>query len=187
MVVDNKFRRLRGVLGNALAWGVGWSTVVFAGVTILRIAGILPEAVSWADGLEAAGKAGVIGAIAGGAFSSVIGLLYHGKRLSEISWVRFGISGGIFTGLFVPAFLQTMNLLSGDGLVPMELVLDDGLWTGVLGAVVAGGSIKLAQRADAALHARNQDELDRLESLDRLATAEEPDTSITQRSRSAER
>jgi hypothetical protein len=187
MSIDDKFRHLRGVVRNALVWGIGWGAIVFAGVTILDITGILPEGLSWLDGLVLGAKAGVVGVVAGGAFSSVLRFLYRGKRLSEISWVRFGIGGGVITGVFVPALLQTMNLLSGDGLVPWALVLDDGLWTGVLGAVLAGGSLKLAQRADPALHGGNQDELDRPDHLDRLPAAEARDMSLAQRSRSAER
>ncbi len=176
MSVDNSLRRLRGALGNALVWGVGWSTGVFAVFAALRLVGMLTESVSWADGLVLATKSGIIGAVAGAAFSGVIRLVYHGKRLSEISWVRFGIGGGVVTGLFVPLFLQTMNLLSGDGLVPWKLVLDDGLWTAFFGAAAAGGMLKLAQRADTVLPGRSQDQPDLLGSGDRLASAGARDT-----------
>ena len=49
----------------------------------------------------------------------------RGKQLSEISWVRFWIGGFILAGLFVPAYLQTMNVITGGGLVPWNLVFDD--------------------------------------------------------------
>ncbi len=176
MAAVNIFRRLRGALGNALVWGVGWFTAALAVFAALRVVGILPDTVSWAAGLELAIKFGIVGCIAGGAFSSVIRLLYHGRRLSEISWLRFGIVGGVVTGLFVPVFMQTMNLLSGDGLVPWELVLDDGLLTAVFGGAAAGGSLKLAQLADTLLPGRSQDQLDRSEGVDRLASAGERDT-----------
>ena len=171
---SNIFRRLRGALGNALVWGVGWFTAGLVLFATLRLAGIVSS--PWTEVLELAGKAGIIGGIAGGAFSSVIRLLFHGRRLSEISWVRFGIIGGVVTGLFVPLFMQTMNLLSGDGLVPWELVLDDALLTAVFGGAAAGGSLKLAQLGDALLPGRSQDQLDRLEGVDRLESAGERDT-----------
>ena len=176
MDVGNIFRRLRGALGNALVWGVGWFTAAFAVFAMLRVAGILPAAFSWAEGLGTAIRFGIIGGIAGGAFSSVIRLLYHGRRLSEISWVRFGIGGGVVTGLFVPAFLLTMNWLSGGGLLSLETLLTNGLWAAVFGGAAAGGSLKLAQLADALLPGRSQDQLDRLEGVDRLASAGERDT-----------
>jgi hypothetical protein len=155
------FTRLRGAFGNAIVWGLGWFTAALAAFGALRVVGILT--VPWADVLVTAGKAGIIGGVAGGVFSSVIGLLYHGRRLSEISWVRFGIGGGVVAGLFVPIFLQLMNWFSGDGLVPLELVLDDALLAVVFGGAAAAGSLKLAQRADTSLTGGTEDQLDRLE------------------------
>jgi hypothetical protein len=66
----------------------------------------------------------------------------------------------VITAVFVPLFLQTMNLLSDGHLVPWRLVLDDSLWTGVLGAVAAGGSLKLAQRSRAMAHERERDRVE---------------------------
>lgn len=165
---DGISRRLRGGFGNALVWGVGWSALWIVAVVAFTVLGALGivSGPSWGEALGAAVRFGIafgiIGFVAGGVFSGVMGLLYRGRRLAEISWLRVGIGGGIFAGLFVPLFLQAMNLASGDGLVPWELVLDDGLWTAVFGSVVAGGSIKLAQLPDRLLSDGNQDDLDRL-------------------------
>jgi len=152
-------------------WGVGWVTAGVALLATLRVVGVF--SFSWVELLGFAIRLGIVGAVTGGAFSVVIRLFYHGRRLSDISWVRFGIGGGLVAGLFVPVFLQTMNLLSGDGLVPWELVLDDGLWTAVFGGAVAGGSLKLAQLADTLLPGRSQDQLDPSLGADRLALPEE--------------
>jgi hypothetical protein len=171
MDISNILRRLRGALGNALAWGVGWFTAGFALFAALRVVGIFDY--SWAEALVYALRAGIVGAATGGAFSVVIALLYKGRRLSELSWIRFGIGGGIVTGLFVPLFLQTMNLLSGDGLVPWELVLDDGLTMALFGGVAAGGSLKLAQLGDTLLPGGAQDQVDRLEDVDPSALSSE--------------
>jgi len=170
LTFENIFRRLRGAFGNALVWGAGWVTVGVALLATLRVVGVL--SFSWAELLGFAVRLGIVGAVAGGAFSVVIGLLYHGRRLSDISWVRFGVGGAVVTGLFVPLFLQTMNLLSGDGLVPWGLVLDDVPLTAVFGGAVAGGSLKLAQLADALSPGRSQDQLDGLGGLDRSASGE---------------
>ncbi len=158
MHLDSIFRRLRGAAGNALMWGVGWCALGLATFTVLFTAGFLPDSAYWADGLLIAVKLGIIGVVTGGAVSGAIGLLYQGRRLSELSWVRFAIGGGVISGLFVPLFLQTMNILSGGGMVPMELVLDDGVWAAVFGAATAGGMLKLAQRADAVLPGRSGDQ-----------------------------
>jgi hypothetical protein len=159
MSTESFTRRLRGAAGNALVWGAAFaasSLAVFAG---LKLAGALPASMIWLDSLLLAVRFGVIGGIAGGAFSSVIGFVYRGKRLSELHWVRFGLGGAAVTGVFVPLFLQTMNVLSGDGMVPMEHVLDDALWTAVFGGVAAGLSLKLAQMGDPRLSAARGDPL----------------------------
>ena len=176
MFGDNRFRRLRGLVTNALVWGAGWSTLALVVFSTLRLTGIIPERVSWLEGLGLAARFGIVGGVAGAAFSAVIRLVYYGRRLRDINWVRFGIAGAVVTGVFVPLFLQTMNLISGDGLVPWRLVLDDALWTAVLGGVVAGGSLKLAQRADASGAATHQDQLDRSARVDRLTVGGERDS-----------
>ena len=173
MDIDNIGRRLRGVFGNALVWAVGWFSLAFALFAVLRIVGVLPETVSWAEVIEFAMRAGIIGGVAGGVFAGVIRLLYHGRRLSEISWVRFGIGGAVFAGLAAPLFMQMMNLLSGSGLVPWGLVLDDAFLTAFLGGAAAGGSMKLAQLTDALPPGDSQDQLDPLEGVDRLASERE--------------
>jgi hypothetical protein len=126
-----------------------------------------------------------MGFITGAAFPSIMRLAYRGKRLSEISWVRFGIVGGIVTGLFVPVFMQTMNVLSGDGMVPLSLIGDDILLATVFGAGMAAFSLKLAQYADKRFPETFQDHYDRLERTTRL-TAGDPNIPITRRPRSAE-
>jgi hypothetical protein len=169
MNADNIRRRLRGALGNALVWGAGWAALgaaVFAG---LKVAGILSPEVLWIDSIMVAGRLGFMGGVAGGAFSAVIGLLYRGRRLSGISALRFGVRGGMVAGLFVPAFMQTMSLLSGGGLVPMRHIGDDILLATLFGGVAAGVSLKLAQRAQTTLSGTRPDRPGLLESGDRPA------------------
>lgn len=171
MNADNIFRRLRGAVGNAMVWGAGWAALGFTVFAALKVVGIVPASVPWLAAIVLAGKFGIIGGVTGGAFSLLVGLLYRGRRLSEISAVRFGAGGGIMAALFVPAFFQAMNLLSGDGLVPMGLVLDDSLWAVVFGGVAAGASLKLAQRADLLLRGRSPHQPGFLGSGDPLAAA----------------
>ncbi|HEX8359855.1 MAG TPA: hypothetical protein VF613_07105 [Longimicrobium sp.] len=146
-------RSLRAAFGNALLWGGAWAALGFVTFNVLLAAGFLDDAMWWADGLMVAARLGFAGFLVGGAFSAAVRLLYQGRRLSQLSPVRFGIAGGLVAGAFVPLFLQAMNLLSGGEMVPMALVLDDGVLAALFGGAVAGGSIKLAQNADAQLPA----------------------------------
>ncbi|HEX8451284.1 MAG TPA: hypothetical protein VF647_04250 [Longimicrobium sp.] len=144
-------RRLRGAIGNVLVWGAGWTALALAVFAVLKSVGFLPAEVIWLDGLGIAARLGVMGGIVGGAFSLAVGTLYRGRRLAEMSVVRFGVGGGVMAGLFVPLFLETMSVLSGGGLIPPGLILDDAALAALFGAVAAGGSLKLAQRAEHAL------------------------------------
>ena len=166
MPVQKKFRLLRGAVRNAFVWGVCWAGLTFPTFAILRLLGVVNDTVPWIDALLVAARFGIVGTIAGGAFSVVVSIVYHGRRLSDINWLRFGIAGGVATALFVPVFLQTMNFLSGDGLVAWRLVLGDSV-TGVFGTLAAAGSLKLAQMSDKKA-LENADELAPLVGLERL-------------------
>lgn len=190
MPAEKNFRRLRGAIRNALVWGVCWSALTIPTYAILRVTGMISDTSSWLNVIPLAVRFGVVGTIAGAAFSVVVSVFYHGRRLSEISWIRFGMAAGVVTALFVPAFLQTMNLISGDGLVPWRFVLDDIPATGVFGAIAAASSLRLAQFADKAF----PDPQDRFEPSaamerliernlnDPLASADESEYSTTRRS-----
>jgi hypothetical protein len=140
--------RLRGAVGNALVWGAGWFTAALAVVGTLRLVGVFPG-LRWFDVLGLAVRVGVVGVFAGAAFAGAITVLYRGRRLSEISAVRFGMGGGLVSGLFIPPFLQLLNILSGTGPIPWGLLLDDVPLVTVLGGLAAAGSLKLAQAVTA--------------------------------------
>jgi hypothetical protein len=174
MDTENLLRRLRGVVGNAVVWGAGWAAsamVVFLG---LKATGVV-QSPSWLDGLMVAARFGFVGALAGTAFSAVIGLLYRGRRLAEISVVRFGMGGAVLGGVFVPAFLSIARLLSGDGPLPLENLLTNGLLSAAFGAVAAAGSLKLAQHARTMLPGGTLGRAGLLEGGDRLAWSPERD------------
>src|SRR3982751_2920347 len=118
MLGGRMFRRMRAALRNALVWGAGWSGFALAIFTVLRLVGVVPASATWVQGLGLAARFGFVGAVSGAAFSTIVGLAYRGRRLRDINWIRFGIAGAVATGVFVPLFLQLMNLISGDGLVP---------------------------------------------------------------------
>lgn len=139
-------RRLKAVIGNAIVWGGAWflgGLALFTAVLLIQ----QPPGRTFFDALGMAIKCGVIGGVAGTIFSTFIALRYQGRKLSEISWVRFAIGGGIVAGLAVPGFLWVMGALTG-GAASLRLLVDDAVLSAVLGTVAAGASMKLAQAAD---------------------------------------
>src|SRR3954468_7442118 len=185
MATESRFRRLRAAVGNSVAWGVIWGGIGTAVATTMRIIDNIPLGHAVLDGIGMGIRIGFVGAIAGAAFFAFIGVAYRGKRLSEISWVRFGIGGAVLAGLFVPAFLQTMNLLTGGHLVPWHLVFDDFILSSVFGGITAAGTMILAQRHEAAYPVTVQDLLERME-RDALGAGEATGYRKPERSRSVE-
>ena len=142
-------RPIRGALGNAVLWGVAWGTLGLGAWTVLRVLGFLPADAGLRSAAFLAVRLGIAGFVAALAFAAVVRLTWRGRRLRDISWLKGGLLVGLVTGLAFPLFLQAMNLLSGDGLIAWSLVLDDGPFVGLLAALAAGATLKLAQRADA--------------------------------------
>jgi len=163
MSEETRFPRLRAAIRNSVVWGVVWGGIGTAVASAMRIADNIPLPGALLDGLGMGIRIGFMGGIVGAAFFAFIGVAYRGKRLSEISWKRFGIGGAILAGLFVPAFLQTMNLLTGGELVPWNLVFDDVVFSALFGGITAGGTMLLAQRDEAAHPVTVQELLDRME------------------------
>jgi hypothetical protein len=169
VTLDDMLRRLRGAFGNAVVWGAVWFTVSFVVAALLLVLGVISPGDSiWMALLSLPIRLGVLGFGAGGAFSLVISLLYGGRRLSEISWVRFGIGGGLATALFMPPFLQLLNILSGTRPIPWRLVLDDTPLMLLLGGVAAATTLRLAQYAERLRLGGSADRLEETEDGDRL-------------------
>ena len=159
MAIGDIIRRLRGAVGNALVWGGAWFVSALTIFGVLRLIGVAHSGLL-EGAVRGAAMFAVMGTIAGGVFSTFIGWRYRGRRLSEINWVRFGISGGIVTGLFVPSFIVVMRFLSGDPFLPVQFLLFNGAVGAVLGGVAAGATLKLAQVGDKLLPGREQDQLE---------------------------
>lgn len=146
-MADSFLKRLGGAIRNAVVWGAAWFGLTVATVAVLHLAGVATSQGFWLlDSIAIGMRAAVLGGIAGSAFSAFISLFYRGRRVSQINWMRFGVGGGIVTGLFVPTFFVVANLLSGDGMPSLANIDEDIVLTAIFGAVTAGGSMWLAQR-----------------------------------------
>jgi hypothetical protein len=163
MSSENRFVRLRATFRNSLVWAAVWGTLGTGVATVMRLIDEIPFGRALLDGVGMGIRIGVVGAIAGAAFFGFISIAYRGKRLSEISWLRFGVGAAVVVGLFVPAFLQTMNLLTGGELVPWNLLYDDFVLSAVFGGITAAGTMVLAQRDEAAHPVTVEELLNRME------------------------
>jgi hypothetical protein len=189
---DDRFRRLRAVMRTAVTWGVAWAAAGGALVTAISLfdPGLRVESlaerlgIATLSGIAWSVRFGIAGAAMGTVFSSVIRLGYRGRRLADISPVRFAMLGAVVGGVGVPLYLQTMNVLFGDGPIAWRFVLDDALWATVFGAAAAAGSIVLARRADALSVGEHPDQVERADALGGLPAAPQQETSLLRRSRS---
>ena len=144
-----KPKRWRAVFRNAAMWGLTWGGLGSVVAALFRFNDGIAPMYALLDGIGMGVRIGVVGALAGAAFSTFISMAYRGKRLSEISATRFGLVGAILAGAFVPAWMQTLSLLSGGGLVPFNLINSDIVMATVFGGVTAFGSMFLAQKGEA--------------------------------------
>ena len=158
MDADNIITRVACAFRNAVVWGGAWFTLAVPVGVAFRL-GEVSVPIALADGVFIGMRIGFIGGISGAAFAGLISVLYRGRRLAEISWLRFGLGGAVMAGLFVPAFLLAGNLISGDGWPALQYILDDGVYAAVFGGITAAGSVKLAQRAEALPSAETREQL----------------------------
>src|SRR5688572_3339454 len=186
MAEANRFTRLRAAVRNTAVWGVAWGAFGTAVATAMRLIDKIPFGNALLDGLGMGIRIGFAGAVVGAVFFAFIGLAYRGKRLSEISWLRFGLGGAVIAGVFVPSFLQGMNLLTGGPLVSWNLLADDFVMSELVGGITAAGTMIIAQRDEAAHPVTVEQLLDRME-RDQIAAGGPAGYRKAQRARAAER
>lgn len=141
-------RRLRAVVRNAVLWGLGWFLAGLGLVTTLMLTGMAPRDATWFRAIGLAARVGVVGGFAGAIFALATVLLYRGRRMREISWVRFALAAAVVSATMIPLFLQLLNVISGDGPVAWSELTDDIPLLAVLGGGAAATWLALAQRAE---------------------------------------
>jgi hypothetical protein len=131
-------RRLRGLLGLALAGSVPWALAGFVIGLLLQFdfiprihvgltrpfPGGLPVATALAGG--------IIGAINGTAFGALLWAGERGKQLEELRSSRVAIWGGLATAITLGLIFQSTVIATGGGIV---------------GALAALGALRLARHA----------------------------------------
>lgn len=140
--------KLRGALGMAVSWAVGWGVLGF-GVISVSVAFLGGGSDFWSTVAPLTALTGLSGFVGGTVFSLVLGTGYRRRRLGELKPGRMALWGA-GAALFIPAALLGVGLIVH---VPIEaaLVAGVGVALGALGAGTAGGMVWLAQKADGGL------------------------------------
>jgi hypothetical protein len=162
------WRTVRAAFGNAVVWGAAWTGLAMVAMVGLRAVGYVPPTIGPLDMLGMALRIGFVGGLAGAAFAGYLRFVHRGRRLAELSPLRFGIGGALATGILVPTAMQLMNLLSGDGFVAWRLIADDVIYLTLFGGLAAGVSVKLAQLASRVVPDDPPTEIDEGAVLERL-------------------
>lgn len=168
-------KALRAAVGNAIVWGATWTGLAMLTMVGLRAIGRIPVTLGILDYLGMALRIGFLGGLVGVAFAAYLRVAQRGRRLGDLSALRFGIGGGIATGILVPTVMQLSSLISGGTFVPWEYLNEDIVIVTVFGGVAAGISIKLAQLASRVVPDEAPAGIDRSEVLNRLGPVNEAD------------
>ena len=146
-MIKNILRRLRGALGNALVWGAAWSVATLPVIGVMYLLGLDYLGLPLALAPRIAGTLFAMGFVAGGTFSTYLGLAYRNKRLEDLRPGLFALIGGAFAGLVFPMFTFATGLGMFLG-ASFYGAMAGGVAIGaVLGGVTAFGSVKIAQKA----------------------------------------
>jgi hypothetical protein len=146
-------RRLRGVIGMGLTWGLA-----LAGVGTL--VGLMFGG-TFVPGLALTG--GFLGFIVGSAFAVILSIAERRHGLRDLSLWRMALWGGIGGALVAGA----TNLFAGSGGIIWEFVASVALF----GALASTGTVALARRADPSLIEGNEEASPSLEGDDEAVPA----------------
>lgn len=145
-MMDAILRKLRGAVGTAVTWAIGWAVVAFLVFSVIRLVGVgsapFAEFVGVLTAITAAS-----GFVAGGIFSLGLATFHRDRRLEDL---RVGPMAGL--GAVAAVLLPGLAAVSGlFEYTPLTLrgTLVLGTAIAVLGGVTGGGLVKIAKGADA--------------------------------------
>lgn len=147
--MNEKLRKVRAVVVNALFWGTAWFGIGLGLILIPRFLSGAP--VHLLAALFEAFFAAVFGFFLGGAFSLYLIRAFRHSRVEQISAARFALGGALVTMLSVLAIGYILNFeqMTDEVLVqPLQLygsILQALAFAGGLGGLTAWSTLKLAR------------------------------------------
>jgi len=136
-------KRLRGALGMAVSWGIGWAGVLSIATVVVDLIVGYPWTPTLPNLAANAVLFGAMGFLAGGSFSVVLAIAGRRRSFEQMSLPKFtgwGALGGTLFGVL-------MALTSVGGFSVSTLV-SSVVFGAILGGASGGGSLVLARRAD---------------------------------------
>ncbi len=137
--------KLRGMLGNAVTWGVTWSIWAFLVIAVGYVLGPHQALPFLVTAPLVVMTSALIGFLGGAVFSGILGILYRRRSLEELSAPGLALWGAV-AGCLIPVSLLSIAL-QPLGLPPGNLIGPALLVFGVPGLVTAFATVKLAQSA----------------------------------------
>ena len=129
--MNSLLRKLRGMLGVGLTWGIGWATLIFILTSI--IGAVDPQQIDQGEEpWRLAGLVGMVGFMSGAVFAVILSSAERRKSLKDLSVPRAALWGAL-GGAALP-LLTTMNNSVMFNTVP-------------LGVIFAASTVAIARRA----------------------------------------
>ena len=140
-------RRLRGALGIATTWGIVTSAVSTATILGVVVTGLVPEGlVDARQILLVAARGFVQGALAGGLFSLILARRERNRTLDTLSAKRAALWGFLGAAGIPLAVGVAAGVLT---LMPVGAIVAGVLTSGLFGAALGAGVVRLARREPA--------------------------------------
>jgi hypothetical protein len=131
-IVSVLFRKLRGIVGVGVTWGVIWAALgALLGLVALAVS---PESVDQGEGPAMFARVlGIAGFISGAGFGLMLSFLERGRTVLDVSLSRVAVWGAV-GGAIVPLVTSVAN--------------NQIFWTCPLGALLALAAAGVARRAE---------------------------------------
>jgi hypothetical protein len=147
-------RKVRGLLGTAVTWAIAWIPLGLIPIALIELLSGRPLHLAFL--VRIAGALGVVGAISGLAFGTILAIAERRHTLSTVSARRVAFWGSLGALLAPGVSLGLFLLRDPDFFEPTMALRTLGI-SCLLGAACAGGTLYLARRAPGQLEDSKRD------------------------------
>ena len=157
-------RKLRGALGTALTWAVGWAVLGFSFFTFASVMASLPDEFPfWEYALSVAFTWALNGLVGGALFSGALAIIHRRRTLGELKPAWVGLWGGLAGVLISMPLIASVVAAGPDlGVGTLEtagmIVFGASVYGGI-GAATAAGTVLLAQKGTKEIESSDPDQL----------------------------